>query len=38
MGVLGAAGIDDHVTRPIALEALASALERWVPVPQPDPR
>ncbi|GAA1476478.1 hypothetical protein GCM10009623_09240 [Nocardioides aestuarii] len=38
MEVLGPAGIDDHVTRPIALEALAATLERWVPVPQAGPR
>jgi len=34
MLVLGPAGIDDHVSRPIALEALASVLERWLPVAQ----
>ena len=38
MDVLGPAGVDAHVTRPIALEALATALERWVPVTQPEPR
>ncbi len=30
-----AAGIDDHVSRPIALESLATVLGRWVPVAQP---
>jgi CheY-like chemotaxis protein len=35
MDLLGPAGIDGHVSRPIALESLSAALERWVPVARP---
>lgn len=35
MDQLGPAGIDAHVSRPIALESLAAALEQWVPVARP---
>jgi hypothetical protein len=37
MDLLGPAGIDGHVSRPIALESLAAALERWVGVTRPVP-